>query len=313
VSGPREGIRAGEPPDERGTLVILNPSAGGGSDGAQVEAWAALRGGTRVRTTAAPGDASRWARQAADEGVGLVVAAGGDGTVHQVAAGLLAGPARSVALGVLPLGTGNDLARTLGIPLKLIPALHTLDAGYRRDMDVARVTPDEGDPRFLLNALTGGFSGELHDDMDAATKSTWGPLSYLRCGIELWGEHTVWPLTVEVGEERVEVEALNLVVANGATAGGGLPVAPGADPFDGMLEVVLILEAPASTLSALAAGFVTGDPGPSEALVRLQGTGVTIRSPRPLPLSLDGERLEASALRVELVPGRLPVVVGEGG
>lgn len=291
-------------------LVILNPVAGGGADGDEVRAWQERRPWVELRTTTGEGDARRWGREAAESGCDMVVGAGGDGTIHEVACGILEAGAGDTALGILPLGTGNDLARSLGIPLDAAEALAVVDRGRHRRMDALRLELDGGDPRFVVNALTGGFSGQIHEALDAELKESWGPLSYLRSGLETWGERSVYALDMSVDGEGARHEALNLVVANGAYAGHGLPVAPGADPFDGRLDVAVILEAPALELSGLAASMLTGEPVEHDALVRTQGRRVEVRSSRPLPVSVDGEPTEASELVLELMAEALPVVVG---
>ena len=300
------------------TLIILNPAAGGGGGADRVRDWAARRPKVELRVTEGPGDARRWARDAAEQGRHRVVAAGGDGTVHEVASGLLDHGEDIPTLALLPLGTGNDLARSLQVPDELEAALEILERGRVRGMDVARVRWDgdsdqEGDgsgESFLVNALTGGFSGELHDSLDEGVKSAWGPLSYLKTGLEEWGERSTYAITVSVDGESQDYEALNLVVANGASAGGGMPISPEADPFDGVLNVLVVRDAPGWELSALAARMLAGEPGDHDALDRRRGRSVLVEADESFPVSLDGERITVRTLDLELRPGTLSVVVG---
>lgn len=319
------------------TLVILNPKAGGGAEGDRIQEWKERRPDVELRRTEKVGDAERWAREAARDGWRLVVAAGGDGTVHEVACGLLRGSAEGsgnggaaagagprgngragngqgnghgTGLAILPLGTGNDLIRSLSVPGDLDEALEILDRGQLRDLDVVRLELDGEGKSHFFNAVTGGFSGAIHDALDEDVKERWGPLSYLRSGLETWGERRTYELEVEVNGETRRHEALNLVVANGGFAGHGLPVAPGADPFDGTLEILLILDAPTLELSGLAARMLTGESPEHDALVRLQGRSCRVRSHRPLPVSIDGEPTEAEELFFEMEPGALPILVG---
>lgn len=291
-------------------LVILNPVAGGGSPADAIHTWRERRPEARIRRTEQAGDARRWAREAAEDGCGLVVAAGGDGTVHEVARGILEAGRADVALGILPLGTGNDLIRSLGVPDDVEEALEVLDRGRRRSMDVVHLESEDGEDRIVLNALTGGFSGEIHEALDEELKESWGPLSYLRSGLETWGDRSPYRLEIDVDGETSEHDALNLVVANGAYAGHGIPVAPGADPFDGLLDVVLVLDASGLELSGLAARMLTGEPVEHDALVRRSGRAVRVRSATPLPVSLDGEADVRSGLSLRVRPRALPVVVG---
>ena len=298
-------------------LIILNPASGHKGDRSFIEDWARASPGARVRRTEGPGDAQRWARAAARDGVELVIAAGGDGTVNEVGSGIVSAPAPSqdasptTALGIVPLGTGNDLARTLGIPLDPEEALRLLaEGGVHRSLDLLEVELDDGPVRVVLNAVTGGFAGELHGSLTDEVKSTWGPLSYLRTGAEAWGDRSTWELEVDPTDgEPLRIRALNLVLANGTSAGGGIPVAPGADPGDGRMDVLVVRDGEGLELSGLAARMVAQSDPEHPLLERLQLREVTVHSQEPLPLSLDGEAAEARRIRARVRPGALKVVV----
>ncbi len=290
-------------------LVILTPSDKTRRYQAEIERWADERPYAEVRRTDDPSDARRWAREAAREGVELVVAGGGDGTVHEVANGILGLPEASTSLGVLPLGTGNDLARGLQIPLDLREALEVLEDGSVRPMDVIGVRLDGGPEELVLNALTGGFSGQAHEALDQEVKEAWGPLSYLRSGVEMWGERRTYALELEVDGETLSETVLNFMVCNGPFTGGGIAAAAGADLFDGFLDVVLIRDADARELSTLAAGVLSGKPVEHRALVRREARAARVVARASVPVSVDGEVTEASQMAFALLPGRLPVVV----
>lgn len=289
--------------------MILTPSDKTRRHEAEIEKWADERPNVEIRRTDGASDARRWAREAAREGVDLVVAGGGDGTVHEVANGILDHPDASTSLGVLPLGTGNDLARGLRIPLNLGKAFEVLEGGSVRPMDVIRVQLDGGAEEILLNALTGGFSGQAHEALDQEVKEVWGPLSYLRSGVEMWGERRTYAVELEVDGETLSETVLNFMVCNGPFAGGGIAAAAGADLFDGFFDVVLIRDADARDLSTLAAGILSGKPVEHGSLVRREARGARVVAGASVPVSLDGEAIEASRMTFELLPGRLPVVV----
>lgn len=290
-------------------LVILTPSDKTRRHEAEIEKWADERPDVEIRRTDGASDARRWAREAAREGVQLVVAGGGDGTVHEVANGILDHPDASTSLGVLPLGTGNDLARGLRIPLNLRKAFEVLEGGSVRPMDVIRVQLDGGAEEILLNALTGGFSGQAHEALDQEVKEAWGPLSYLRSGVEMWGERRTYALELGVDGETLSETVLNFMVCNGPFTGGGIAAAAGADLFDGLFDVVLIRDADARDLSTLAAGILSGKRVEHGALVRREARAARVVARASVPVSLDGEVTEASRMTFELLPGRLPVVV----
>ena len=136
------------------TCIILNPIAGGlkSIDAIQDR----LRGlkAERFCISKQPGDAEKFANEASD--FDLMVSAGGDGTLNEVVNGIARGGCNA-ALGVLPLGTGNDFARTLGVPTDLETAIEQIMAGKTRAIDLVRVTSDR--IRYFLNVSSGGFSG----------------------------------------------------------------------------------------------------------------------------------------------------------
>ncbi len=290
-------------------LILLNPTSGSGAESDEIEGWVSTREEAELRATFGAGDARRWAREAAFAGTEIVAAAGGDGTVREVALGILEAEDSETALGIVPMGTGNDLVRSLGVPLEIPEALALLERGTPRPMDVVRLTMDGHPDSFFLNAFTGGFSGALHDALDEEVKRTWGPLSYVRCGIETWGERCLYPIRIEIDGREGSYEVLNVAVANGTTAGSGIPVAPRADLFDGELDITLILDAPLLQLPGLAAHVLAGDMHDHEALVRTRGRVVRLSSGSPLPVSVDGEAFEASQFQLEVHATRLPVVV----
>lgn len=298
------------------TWILLNPDAGEGTDPAEFAV--AVREHldvhtARIASTAVPGEARRRALEAARQGAARVVAAGGDGTVREVVEGLLdhgAGAGETPVLGIVPLGTGNDLARCLGVPLDLDGALEFLAGDPRvRPLDVLRVSLD-GSVGWAANAVVVGEGGRVGRALDADEKAFWGPLSYLRSAVEMAFE--VQPVAVrwavDDGEPH-EAPVLNVVMANGVTAGGGIPIAPGADPGDGMLDFAVVGDVPMAEVVAIGAALLAGrDPG-SEAWSHRRGRRVRVESPGgdPLPVSVDGENGAAAVVEVEVLSGRLRV------
>lgn len=291
-----------------GIVIIANPKAGGGRHLEVLEQRALDDAGLTLHTTDEPGDALRMAREAAAGGADIVVAAGGDGTIHEVVAGL-AEADYAAALGVIPLGTGNDLARSLEIPEEFGPALDVVLAGRLRVMDLIQVEMDGVERPPCVNAAAGGFSGRLHEALDSEVKRFWGPLSYLRSAVEAMGDARAWKVTLTVDGREQQLEALNVVVANGRFAGRGIPIAPHADPFDGLLDVAVVGNAPVLRLSRMAPKLLRGEDPGDELFVTVRGQSVTLETDRPMPFSVDGEPAECSSARFSLLPERLEVVV----
>lgn len=287
------------------TCVILNPLAGGGeASRARLRQAVDRLAGARVLETHAIGDARALAARAAEEGFGRMVAAGGDGTLNEVLQGLA--PRFPVELGLIPVGTGNDLARTLGIPPDPVEALNVLEAGAVRRLDVGRFTGFEGD-RWFLNVSAGGFSGEVDEHLDPEIKAVWGPLSYVRTAFDALAElepyHT--ELTISPGtdrEERLELSLVNVVVANGRFVAGGLPVAPEAAPDDGLLDLVAIRAAPVGRLSLLAARMALGQHLEHELVLHRRGPSLTVTCTPAMVFNTDGELAGPGPAHFEVLP-----------
>jgi diacylglycerol kinase (ATP) len=293
------------PSDPSKICVLFNPKAG---SAALVSALRDTLAGAHFIETKDADELARAAAAAARGGCGLLVIAGGDGTIHAVVNAL--GPDfPATPLAVIPLGTGNDLCRTLGVPLDPTAAAGLLAAGERRGIDVLRV---EGAPgRFVVNAATGGFSGRVAADITHDLKGFWGPLAYLRGALGTLADPPRYRLTLRFdGSPPQIIDALNVVVANGRTAGGGLTIAPRADPEDGLLDVVIVRSGDRLDLSIVAAKLMEGDYLDEEHVVYRRAKRVDIESDPPLPMSLDGELAEGPRFAFEVVPRAVRFVVG---
>jgi diacylglycerol kinase (ATP) len=238
----------------------------------------------------------------------LIAVAGGDGTVHRAVNGL-APHFPHKPLAILPLGTGNDLCRTLAVPLDPLAALALWKTGRRRAIDVIRV---EGDAvGYAVNVIAGGFSGRVAAGVTAELKGFWGPLAYLRGAAGSVAEPTPYRVTLRFdGGPPEQLDALNLVVANGRTAGGGLPVAPRANPEDGLLDVVVVPAGGLLDLSVVAARLMAGDYHADEVVLHRRARRVEVESDLPLPVSIDGEPAEGRRFTFTAVPKALRVLAG---
>lgn len=295
------------------TCVILNPNAGGAEGARKVLArQTGTRNDLQIWCTAEAGDARRMAARARDEGFGRVVAAGGDGTLNEVVNGL-APDFDGVEVGLIPLGTGNDLARSLEIPREPEAAVELLSAGTSRPMDMARV---EGEAvHHFLNVSAGGFSGEVGEilEQDPEVKAAWGPLSYVRGAFEALSELEPYRTRIVLDpggpdEERIRLAAVNVAVANARFVGGGIHVAPRAACDDGLLDLVAIRAAPVSRLSLLASKVLVAQHLDDELVLHRQVSRLEIHAEPAMSFNADGERIGLTPLRYEVLPGALRFV-----
>lgn len=291
--------------------VLLNAQAGGDADGIRQ----AVRLDSRAELVEAD-DLAAVAEAEAREGARLVVAAGGDGTVHAVANGLMrAGTSEEdrPTLGILPMGTGNDLARTLALPLAAScgDLLDLIERGERRALDVIAVTSPDGDC-YATNACSGGFTSLIDEAMTPELKATWGAFAYAIGTARALPNMERYHTTVAWEDEPpVEVRAFNVLVANGRTIGGGTPVAPEASLEDGLLDVVVVREGGALDIARLTArAYTTRDYTEDEKILYRRVRRVEVASTPRMEFNVDGDPLTTRPVTFEVVPGALRVVVG---
>jgi diacylglycerol kinase (ATP) len=301
---------------------VLNPAAGGAERADPVGAAFEEAGGDRVRRTSGSGDARAFAREAVREGGRHLVVAGGDGTLREAIEGIRdADVDDTVCVGVVPLGTGNDLARSLDLPdepedaLVLAMAPSRGDPHTRRTVDLLRVRLDGGEPRWALNAVIVGEGGAVGEALEPEVKERWGPLSYLRGAVEVALDLRPVRMAVTLPEEGTrEARILNVVAANGRYAGGGIPIAPGARPDDGELDVVVIDALSLRELVALLPPLLAGDRGehpddPAWHHTRTDRVEVAaLGDGNDLPVSIDGENVRARRVQVALETGAVCIV-----
>lgn len=296
----------GEPPRH---LILANPESGSaGGSRAGLEAWAEERDHTLV-WTASSEQATTMAQAAAATGQG-VIAAGGDGTFQAVAQAALRGSDSPPLVGLIPLGTGNDLARSLGFTLELEHALGAIDAGHELHMDVLAVEEPSGASPWCFNLASGGLSGRLAEALEPEVKERLGPLAYLWGG--LLQRDTITPFAVELevdGERWREERLLNVMVANGKFAAGGRKLAPPAELDDGLADVVLIpFEERILDHLELGTSWLFGETTEARGVTHLQGKSIRVRPDPPFAISLDGEAAGEGELRLEVRPGALRVL-----
>lgn len=231
------------------TLLIVNPASRGGRTGREWPSIAARLGDrlgeVEVVRTAARRDATRIAREAAERGVSRIVAAGGDGTFSEVAAGVLASDCSDrVCLGLLPLGSGGDLPRTLGIPRDLDAALRVIDDGRVRAIDVGRVECVDWSGRrragWFVNEASVGLSADVARHVDRMPRQLGGEVAFALGAARTILEHRAAATCLRIDDKRVHEGATTLIaISNGRYFGGGMRIAPAASLDDGRLDVVV--------------------------------------------------------------------------
>lgn len=292
-------------------LVIVNPTAGGGR-AARLIAWLRERledrPGACLRITTRAGDAEQWAGEAAGRH-DRMVAVGGDGTVQEVVNGLLEHPDRP-ALGIVPVGSGNDLARSLGLPRDPTRAWTAAIGRAEAAIDAARAIGPGGNARWFASAGGIGFDAQVARAMVRRRGWQRGRVGYL---VTTLTELRRFPnrevrITLD-GGETIERRVLLVAVTNGAYYGGGMHIAPGARVDDGLMDLCIVgdisrLEA-LRQLPNLYRGRHTDHPAVEmrrARSLRVEGDGATL-------VHLDGEPFGTLPIEVEMRPGALAVAL----
>lgn len=290
------------------TWVIINPNAGSVEGMAELRASLEQLPGAEIRATEHEGHAEELARQAVEEGIDLVVAAGGDGTLNEVVNGLATDFDRA-HLGLLPLGTGNDFARSINVPADLEQALALLREGKRRRIDVARALLG-GKSRWFLNMAAGGFSGVVSEKATEA-KELWGPLAYMRGALDALPELTAFKTSLLLnGAERLDLDTWNIVISNGRYVAAGIPVAPQAEVDDGLLEVMIVPATTIPNLALLVPQVLLGQHLKSDLILFRRVTRIEIESTPPMAFNVDGELVGEESAIFEIHPRALEMIVG---
>jgi diacylglycerol kinase (ATP) len=247
------------------------------------------------------------ARQAVDDGAGLIVAVGGDGTVNEVASGIAG--LGGVELAVIPRGTGIDFVRTFGIPRKLEGAVEVALAGHSREIDAGRVGyrawSGEAAEAWFFNVAGVGMSGAVAKRTNESSKALGGKISYLWSTLAVFARWQNTDVRVSVDDETRRGRMLEVVVANGRYLGGGMMMCPEASPDDGLFDVLLIGDITKRDLVQTLPKIYRGTHLPHPKAELLRGRTVAVDSDQPLPVQLDGEQPGTTPARFELVPRAL--------
>jgi len=288
------------------TCFIFNPMAGTGRR-AEFPVLLARYFGTEsqsdyvLRPTEGPGHATELAREAARAGCRVVVAVGGDGTVNEVGQGLL--HQENTAMGIVPRGSGNGLARHLKVPLNLGRALRRLREPVFSRMDVGRVN---GRPFFCTAGL--GFDARVSQQF--AQAGSRGLSTYMRVTLSEYQTFKSVPVVVETNGVTLETNCYVLAFANASQYGNNAYIAPDANLRDGLLDMCLMDALPPWRAMQVVLGMALGTLPRTGGAAYSRTSHTTVRAAAPIGCHVDGDYLgHGTEFTFDLLPLALEVAV----
>lgn len=286
------------PETARKALLVVNRQARNGSRVPEA-ALDRLRAGGIALMEADPLDVAVSIDRAREAGCDCVIIGGGDGTLNRAAPAL----ARTdLPLGILPLGTANDLARSLGIPAVPVEAAAIIVDGHHRPIDLGEVN---GVPFFNVASI--GFSADLARELTADAKRRFGTLGYALAGLRILARMRPFTVTIEHDGTRKVIRTVQVSVGNGRHYGGGLTIDLDARPDDGLLHVYSLGVQRWWQLLALVPALKQGTQGRWRNVLTFTTTACTVETRRPRSINTDGELTGKTPASFHVIPGAVSV------
>lgn len=290
---------AGRP---RRALLLVNEASRQGQDAADLAEALLEAGGLDLqREPCREGENLAAAIRRHAGAVDLVVLGGGDGTMNAAARALVE---TGLPLGILPLGTANDLARTLGIPTDLEAAVQVVTAGRIRRIDLREVN---GHPFFNVASI--GLSVELTRELTRGLKRRWGRLGYAVATIRALARMRPFHAEIRHDGEAHRVRTIQIAVGNGRHYGGGMTIAQDAEIDDGRLNLYSLEFERLWKLALIYPAFRLGRHGMWQEVRTAACEELEIRTRRPRPVNTDGEITTATPARFRVLPRAVAVLV----
>ncbi len=247
------------------------------------------------------GHAAELTRQFAQQGVPLIVAAGGDGTAGEVAHGMVGTHAR---MGILPLGTGNDFARCVGIPQNLPEAVEALFTGTPRRVDLGVVNG-----RHFLNIAGCGFDAAVAHRVNRGYRFLNGTAAYIAAVLQTLATFQPAQMHITIDADSLTERILLCSVANSQSYGGGMRIAPFAQVDDGLLDVCIAKAVSKLEFVRVFPRVFKGTHIAHPRFLMLQANRVIVESVPPVPVLVDGDVMGTTPAQFAVCPGAIEVIL----
>lgn len=288
--------------------VVLNPVAGGGKTLAVLPrvraALESLGKPYHVHLTTRAGDGADSASRLAREGASLVIAVGGDGTIHEVANGLFQSGTR-VPMGIVPAGNGSDFARTIGASAAVEKAVIAACTRPARAIDLGRATFADGSAHYFINVAGLGFDALVAERAHRTKFLPGANLPYLAAALQTLISFKNIETVVEFDGETIKTKAVFVQIANGKYMGGGYKIAPTADIEDGLLDLALVGDLSKFDLLRTLPSVYSGKHVNHPKFRLIRAREIRVETASPALVQLDGELLGMSPVTFSVVPSAL--------
>jgi len=303
---------------EKRIKLIINPNADMGNawrQAASLKHIAEDHGAPDWAGTVYPTHATELAKQAAEEGYDIVVALGGDGTVHEVINGLMqADVAKRPMLGVVPFGSGNDFAHNIGMPSDPQKALSSLLNGTPRKIDLATIEDEHGRMEYWNNTVNMGFGGAV---TVFSHSISWlrGFVMYLVAVLQtIFTKFIVLDVEIETDSETIDKKVMMIAINNGVREGGGFVTGPFAKMDDGVMDLSLVESVSRPMMLYMLPFFMQGTQEKFKQVSFTTFKTLHVKSDNPLWIHTDGEMFagfehDIREIKMTVLPGELEVLV----
>lgn len=289
---------------------LVNPTAGSGKSGSLGKLQTAIGRLELDAEVYVPGSAADLREHAARSQSDVVVAVGGDGTIHHVASGLLES---EKALGIVPLGSGNDFRKSLGLPAGFDASLKILKDPRIAQVDIGEISVDNGSRMSFVNGVGVGFDALVAHNV-ATVRGFGGTARYVLAVLKTLRQYEPADLTIMIDSTTFAGRHLLVAIGNGTCAGGGFYLTPDARVSDGLLDVCRIEERSVVGILKLMTKVMKGTHASESGVTFDQARSISITSRNPFFVHADGEVVgrNVKEVRIGLAAKKIRAVVGEG-
>jgi YegS/Rv2252/BmrU family lipid kinase len=294
--------------DRSPIVVVLNPVAGSGKSLAVLprvkEAIAALDVPYHIYLTKSQGDGRAAACRLAKAGASVVIAVGGDGTVHEVANGLF-DSGTQVPLGIVPAGSGADFARTLGLTKRIEETVPKACSGVNRAIDLGISTFSDGRSLVFINVAGLGYDALVARRVGKTKFLPGANLPYLAAALPTMATFKNFDATLDIDGERLATKSVFIQIANAMYMGGGYKIAPGADISDGLLDVAIVGDMSKPDLLRTIPKVYGGNHVNHPKFTLVRAREIRVETEQPVFVQLDGEVVGQTPVTFTIRPGAI--------